>query len=129
MDDKSKAAADVEGLKSEIGDLVGSGNERALALASDEMLMSLDRAASNPEDLLIKNIEAELIANPGTYVHALETCDGNTRRCASLMLDHMVSLLRVGKAWPMVKSMSHFDHFCGPQGFAAHRRLSLSRQL
>lgn len=100
---------EIEGLRNELLENRQAGTAQA---AFDELLSRTDAAAAAPEDRLRAAIERELLGNPAQYRATLDVCDGNERTAAGLILDHMVQLLRHGRAWPMVKSMAHFDGFC-----------------
>jgi hypothetical protein len=107
--DKSQLI-EIEGLRDEALRSTSSGRAE---LAVGELLRVTDMAAASPEDRLLKALEAEYLANPIQYRNTLDVCEGNERVAARHVLDHMVRLLEHGKPWPMVKSMAHFDGFCG----------------
>ena len=100
---------EIEGLRDELSRKADGESARR---TFDELLSRTDASASAPEDRLRAAIERELSANPDQYRATLDVCDGNERTAAGLIVDHMVQLLRHGRAWPMVKSMAHFDGFC-----------------
>lgn len=106
----ARQLAEIEGLRNEA---FTATDDRRAELAATELLMRADEAASSPEDRLLRALEAEYLRDPLQYRSTLDVCDGNERTAARLVLDHMVQLLRRGRPWPMVKSMAHFDMFCG----------------
>lgn len=111
---KLEAAAAIGHLAGEIREALATStgySEGRLERITEEVLRQVDRASSEERDPMEAAMVRELTANPLQYHHALDVCDGSETLCAHHMLEHMRRLLEIGRPWPMVKAMAHFDAF------------------